>query len=210
MWRGVSTFCAWTKPQTTQRKLLLLQQHGWYKRCLSGDFKRKLTTLEALGEAPFWSRIFTILRWPINDATCKGVRPDCYEEEHRFAEWWRMTSVNINLSSFPLYLPQSLPLMMQSVSEGDPSHACGSFYKQYVKEWSHSGGKNSKSAINFDRKIKSTVGFLNLSSADQRPWVGFAAFVQQYFGHAVMAAVCCHVQRGEVVQRDVINLSVVL
>lgn len=72
------------------------------------------------------------------------------------------------------------------------------------------GKKTAKDLINFYLKIKSRVGILNLSSADQRPGVGFAAFVQQYFGHAVMAAVCCHVQRGEVVQRDVIDLSVVL
>lgn len=45
------------------------------------DFRWELTTLEALGEAPFCSKIFTMLRWPINEATCKGVRPDCLKED---------------------------------------------------------------------------------------------------------------------------------
>lgn len=45
---------------------------------------------------------------------------------------------------------------------------------------------------------------------DQRPRVGFGPFVQQYFGHTVVAAVCRHMQRGKVVQCDVIDLCVVL
>lgn len=45
---------------------------------------------------------------------------------------------------------------------------------------------------------------------DQCTRVGFGPFVQQHFGHAVVAAVCRHVQRGKVVQCDVINLCVVL
>lgn len=47
-------------------------------------------------------------------------------------------------------------------------------------------------------------------ASNQSSRVGFGAFVQQYFGHAMMPAVCCHMQRGEVVQSDVINLCVVL
>lgn len=45
---------------------------------------------------------------------------------------------------------------------------------------------------------------------NQSPRVGFGPFVQQYFGHTVVTAVCRHMQRGEVVQCDVINLCVVL
>lgn len=45
---------------------------------------------------------------------------------------------------------------------------------------------------------------------DQCPRVGFGPFVQQHFGHAVVAAVCCHMQRGEMVQCDVVDLGVVL
>lgn len=44
----------------------------------------------------------------------------------------------------------------------------------------------------------------------QGPWVGFGPFVQQNFGHAVVPAVCCHMQRGKMVQCDVINLCVIL
>lgn len=45
---------------------------------------------------------------------------------------------------------------------------------------------------------------------DQRPRVGFGPFVQQHFGHTMVAAVCCHMQRCKVVQCNVINLCVVL
>ena len=51
---------------------------------------------------------------------------------------------------------------------------------------------------------------VGVSVTDQCPRVGFGSFVQQHFGHAVVAAVCRHMQRGEVVQCDVINLCVVL
>lgn len=50
----------------------------------------------------------------------------------------------------------------------------------------------------------------HVSDTDQCPRVGFGPFVQQYFGHAVVAAVCCHMQRGKVVQCDIIDLCVVL
>lgn len=47
-------------------------------------------------------------------------------------------------------------------------------------------------------------------TTDQGPGVGLGPFVQQHFGHAVVATVRGHVQRREVVQRDVVNLGVVL
>lgn len=47
-------------------------------------------------------------------------------------------------------------------------------------------------------------------TTDQGSGVGLGLFVQQHFGHAVVAAVCGHVQRCEVVQRYVVNLSIVL
>lgn len=64
MWRGVSTFCTCTKPHTgTCYCSNNITDADWTcDLCLSGNFKRKLTTFEALGEAPFCSRIFTILR----------------------------------------------------------------------------------------------------------------------------------------------------
>lgn len=143
MWRGVSTFCTWTKPLelVTAPTTQLVQTGPVICACLEIS-KRKLTTFEALGEAPFCSRIFTILRWPINDATCKGVRPDCSKKEHQTLT---RRIADINFVFLSLCLPQSLPLMMQSVSEGDPSHASGSFYKRYAKEWSHSEKKQQKS-----------------------------------------------------------------
>lgn len=45
---------------------------------------------------------------------------------------------------------------------------------------------------------------------DQCPGVGFGPFVQQYFGHALVATVCGHMQRGEVVQCDIVYLCIVL
>lgn len=45
---------------------------------------------------------------------------------------------------------------------------------------------------------------------DQCPGVGFGPFVQQHFGHAMVATVCRHMQRSEMVQCNVINLCVVL
>lgn len=42
--------------------------------------KAVLTTLEALGEAPLWSRFFTMFRCPMKAATWRGVRPDCEQK----------------------------------------------------------------------------------------------------------------------------------
>lgn len=47
-------------------------------------------------------------------------------------------------------------------------------------------------------------------ATDQCSGVGFGALVQQDFGHAVVPAVCRHVERREVVQSDVVDLCVVL
>lgn len=47
-------------------------------------------------------------------------------------------------------------------------------------------------------------------TTDQGSGVGLGPFVQQHFGHAVVAAVCGHVQRCEVVQCYVVNLGIVL
>lgn len=44
----------------------------------------------------------------------------------------------------------------------------------------------------------------------QCPRVGFGPFVQQYFGHVLVATVCCHMQRGQVVLCHIIYLCVVL
>lgn len=47
-------------------------------------------------------------------------------------------------------------------------------------------------------------------TTDQGSGVGLGSFVQQHFGHAVVAAVGSHVQRREVVQRYVVDFGVVL
>lgn len=73
---------------------------------------------------------------------------------------------------------------------------------------------NNNETIIITARTKSTTlcvcVHVSVSVTDQRPGVGFGSFVQQHFGHAVVAAVCRHMQRGEVVQCDVINLRVVL
>lgn len=44
-----------------------IHKHG---RCYSlFQLNMVLTTLEALGEAPLWTRFFTMFRWPMNAAT---------------------------------------------------------------------------------------------------------------------------------------------
>lgn len=115
------------------------------------------------------------------------------------------------LGNLPV-LPQWQPLTMQSVSAEGPSHACGSSCKQCVKVWSHSGKKEQTTAVlllvewghcHQEEELMSRT-------TDQGSGVGLGPFVQQHFGHAVVSAVCSHVQWREVVQRYVVDLGVVL
>jgi len=46
--------------------------------------KAILTMLVTSGEAPFCSRRRTMFKWPINAATCIGVRPDCETKQEQF------------------------------------------------------------------------------------------------------------------------------
>lgn len=149
--------------------------YKWFKgkRIWKEDWggKKVLTTLEALGEAPLWSRFFTMFRWPMNAATWRGVRPDCTQTRVE-AQYQCITQESRDLLVYSLRFGQkrtekisnslSMPLFMfrlpcchmasplwqllgkQSAWAAGPWTACGSSCKQYGEVWSHSGNTVEK------------------------------------------------------------------
>lgn len=74
--------------------------------------------------------------------------------------------------------------------------------------------KRSEAVLDVDQKQdqKSTISRTNKfnSASYQSTRVSFGALVQEDFNHPVVTAVGCYMKRGQVVQGDVIDLSVVL
>ncbi|TNN42949.1 hypothetical protein EYF80_046870 [Liparis tanakae] len=148
------------------------------------------------GDAPFCSSSRTMFRWPMKAATWMGVKPDWNQEENIHLLVGGRTSV-MDWMEAPYLTSSSITFtrfFLQAMCSG-------------VKPFCHVGTVKDEQPGHVEQIYLLSVV---ICVSYQSPGVGVGPLVQQQLGDPEVTAVRRHVERRQVVQRDVVHRGLVL